>query len=122
MINYIACFACVPDSCIINIYEPGDCIPPHIDIHDFVRPFSTVLFLSEYNIMFGHKLKIVGSGEFIGSASIAILVGFVLVLSGNGAYLPKHCIPVVSFKRISVTFRKLDKAKRPHNFKLDSNL
>ena len=22
-----------PDSCIINFYEVGDCIPPHIDSH-----------------------------------------------------------------------------------------
>ena len=27
-----------PDSAIINIYEPEDCIPPHIDHHDFTRP------------------------------------------------------------------------------------
>ncbi|KAH0468933.1 hypothetical protein IEQ34_002165 [Dendrobium chrysotoxum] len=110
---------CVPDSCIINIYEPGDCILPHIDSHDFVRPFSTVSFLNEYNIMFGHKLKSVGPGEFIGSASIPLPVGFMLVLNGNGDDLAKHCIPTVSYKRISVTFRKMDKAKQPHNFKLD---
>lgn len=29
--------SCVPDSCIVNIYDEGDCIPPHIDNHDFVR-------------------------------------------------------------------------------------
>eukprot|EP01018_Ginkgo_biloba_P006741 Gb_09806 [translate_table: standard] len=27
---------CVPDNCIINIYEVGDCIPPHIDHHNFL--------------------------------------------------------------------------------------
>ncbi|KAH0461795.1 hypothetical protein IEQ34_009370 [Dendrobium chrysotoxum] len=75
--------SCVSDSCIINIYEPGDCIPPHIDSHDFVRS--------------------------------------VLVLNGNGSDLAKHCIPAVSYKRIYVTFRKMDKEKRPHNFKLDSD-
>lgn len=31
-----------PDSAIINIYEPEDCIPPHIDHHDFTRPFCTL--------------------------------------------------------------------------------
>ncbi|KAI0501440.1 hypothetical protein KFK09_016385 [Dendrobium nobile] len=120
--SHILPINCVPDSCIINIYEPGDCIPPHIDSHDFVRPFYIVSFLSECNIMFGHKLKIVGSSEFIGSASIPLPVGSVLVLNGNGADLAKHCIPAVSCKRISVTFRKMDKAKRPFNFKLDSDL
>ncbi|KAH0456249.1 hypothetical protein IEQ34_014156 [Dendrobium chrysotoxum] len=95
--SHVLPISCVPDSCIINIYEPGDCIPPHIDSHDFIRPFCTVSFLSKCNIIFGHKIKIVGPGEFIGSASIPLPVG------------------------ISVTFRKIDKAKQPHNFKFDSN-
>ncbi|KAH0466774.1 hypothetical protein IEQ34_004197 [Dendrobium chrysotoxum] len=46
----------------------------------------------------------------------------VLVLNGNGTDLAKYYIPAVSCKRISVTFRKMDKAKRPHNFKLDLDL
>lgn len=66
---------CVPDSCIVNIYEEGDCIPPHIDNHDFVRPFCTVSFLSECNIVFGSNLKVVGAGEFAGSIPIALPVG-----------------------------------------------
>ncbi|KAL0912203.1 hypothetical protein M5K25_018163 [Dendrobium thyrsiflorum] len=119
--SHVLPISCVPDSCIINIYEPGDCIPPHIDSHDFVRPFCTVSFLSKSNIIFGHKIKIVGPGEFIGSASIPLPVGSVLVFNGNGADLAKHCIPAVSYKRISVTFRKMDKAKQPTNFKLDSD-
>lgn len=66
---------CVPDSCIINIYEEGDCIPLHIDNHDFVRPFCTVSFLSECNIVFGSNLKIVGPGEFAGAIAIPLPVG-----------------------------------------------
>ena len=66
---------CVPDSCIVNIYEEGDCIPPHIDNHDFVRPFCTVSFLSECNIVFGSNLKIVGPGEFDGSIAIPLPMG-----------------------------------------------
>ncbi|KAH0463005.1 hypothetical protein IEQ34_007587 [Dendrobium chrysotoxum] len=66
---------CVHDSCIINIYEPGDYIPPHIDSHDFVRPFSTLSCLSECNII------------------------YVFVLNGNKADFAKNCIPTVSFKR-----------------------
>lgn len=57
---------CVPDSCIVNIYEEGDCIPPHIDHHDFLRPFCTVSLLSDCNILFGSNLKVVGAGEFEG--------------------------------------------------------
>ena len=66
---------CVPDSCIVNIYEEGDCIPPHIDNQDFVRPFCTVSFLSECNIVFGSNLKVVGAGEFSGPIAIPLPVG-----------------------------------------------
>ncbi|XP_054818587.1 RNA demethylase ALKBH9B-like isoform X1 [Prosopis cineraria] len=104
---------CVPDSCIVNIYEEGDCIPPHIDNHDFVRPFCTVSFLSECNIVFGSNLKIAGAGEFNGSVAIPLPVGSVLVLNGNGADVAKHCVPAVSSKRISITFRRMDVSKRP---------
>lgn len=71
--------SCIPDSCIVNIYEQGDCIPPHIDSHDFVRPFCTVSFLSECNILFGTGLKVLGPGEFAGSFSIQLPVGYVLL-------------------------------------------
>ncbi|KAL0927487.1 hypothetical protein M5K25_001659 [Dendrobium thyrsiflorum] len=87
-----------------------------------LESFSTVSFLSECNIISGHTLKMVGPGEFIGSASITLSITSVLVLNDNGASLVKHCIPTVSCKRIYVTFRKMDKAKRSHNFKLDSDL
>ncbi|KAJ7953115.1 oxidoreductase, 2OG-Fe(II) oxygenase family protein [Quillaja saponaria] len=104
---------CVPDSCIVNIYDEGDCIPPHIDNHDFVRPFCTVSFLSECNIVFGTDLNVVGAGEFAGSIAIPLPVGSVLVLNGNGADVAKHCVPAVPTKRISITFRRMDESKRP---------
>ncbi|KAF8100113.1 hypothetical protein N665_0230s0001 [Sinapis alba] len=104
---------CVPDSCIVNIYDEGDCIPPHIDNHDFLRPFCTISFLSECNILFGSNLNIEGPGEFSGSFSIPLPVGSVLVLNGNGADVAKHCVPAVPTKRISITFRKMDESKRP---------
>lgn len=107
---------CVPDSCIVNIYDEGDCIPPHIDNHDFLRPFCTVSFLSECDILFGSNLKIEGPGEFSGSYSLLLLVGSVLVLKGNGADVAKHCVPAVPKKRISITFRKMDESKRPVGF------
>uniref|UniRef100_A0ACD5ZPK1 Uncharacterized protein n=1 Tax=Avena sativa TaxID=4498 RepID=A0ACD5ZPK1_AVESA len=113
---------CVPDSCIVNMYEPGDCIPPHIDSHDFVRPFCTVSFLSECNILFGSSLKIAGPGEFTGSFAIPLPVGSVLIINGNGADVAKHCVPAVPSKRISITFRKMDPAKRPFSFKDDPEL
>ena len=66
---------CVPNSCIINIYDKDDCIPPHIDHHDFVRPFCTVSFLTECNILFGSELKVLGPGDFSGSAAIPLPMG-----------------------------------------------
>ncbi|XP_031389261.1 RNA demethylase ALKBH9B isoform X2 [Punica granatum] len=113
---------CVPDSCIVNIYEEGDCIPPHIDNHDFVRPFCTVSFLSECNIRFGSNLKVIGAGEFEGSMAISLPVGSVLVLNGNGADVAKHCVPAVPTKRISITFRRMDESKRPKNYAPEPDL
>ncbi|KAG2240768.1 hypothetical protein Bca52824_090513 [Brassica carinata] len=113
---------CVPDSCIVNIYDEGDCIPPHIDNHDFLRPFCTVSFLSECDILFGSNLKIDGPGEFSGSYSLPLPVGSVLVLKGNGADVAKHCVPAVPQKRISITFRKMDESKRPVGFTPDPDL
>ncbi|CAI9780566.1 unnamed protein product [Fraxinus pennsylvanica] len=114
--------SCVPDSCIVNIYEEGDCIPPHIDNHDFVRPFCTVSFLSECEILFGSNLKIVGPGDFAGSFAIPLPVGSVLVLKGNGADVAKHCVPAVPTRRISITFRKMDESKLPIGYVPESDL
>ncbi|WOK92936.1 hypothetical protein Cni_G01628 [Canna indica] len=113
---------CIPDSCIVNIYEPGDCIPPHIDSHDFVRPFCTVSFLSECNIVFGSSLQVFGPGEFTGPMAISLPLGSVLVMNGNGADVAKHCVPAVPSKRISITFRKMDESKWPIDFVPESDL
>jgi alkylated DNA repair protein alkB family protein 5 len=72
--------SCIPNSCIVNIYDEGDCIPPHIDHHDFVRPFCTVSFLTECNILFGSNLKILSPGEFLGPVSIPLPIGYVSIL------------------------------------------
>ncbi|XP_057970792.1 RNA demethylase ALKBH9B-like isoform X1 [Malania oleifera] len=113
---------CVPNSCIVNIYYEGDCIPPHIDHHDFLRPFCTVSFLTKCNILFGSNLKILSPGEFSGPVSIPLPVGSVLVLNGNGADVAKHCVPSVPAKRISITFRKMDDNKLPFKFLPDPEL
>ncbi|KAA8545528.1 hypothetical protein F0562_020312 [Nyssa sinensis] len=107
---------CVPNSCIVNIYDEGDCIPPHIDHHDFLRPFCTVSFLTECKILFGANLKILSPGEFAGPISIPLPVGSVLILNGNGADVAKHCVPGVPAKRISITFRRMDESKMPYRY------
>ncbi|KAJ0228970.1 2-oxoglutarate [Hirschfeldia incana] len=105
---------CVPDCCVVNIYDEGDCIPPHVDNHDFLRPFCTVSFLSECNILFGSNLKLEENGDYSGgSYSLPLPIGSVLVLNGNGANVAKHCVPEVPTKRISITFRKMNESKRP---------
>ncbi|XP_043720136.1 RNA demethylase ALKBH9B-like isoform X2 [Telopea speciosissima] len=113
---------CVPNSCIVNIYDKGDCIPPHIDHHDFLRPFCTLSLLTECKILFGSNLKIDGPGEFSGPIVIPLPVGSVLVLQGNGSDVAKHCVPGVPAKRISITFRKMDDSKLPFKFKPDPEL
>lgn len=114
--------SCVPDSCIVNIYDEGDCIPPHIDHHDFVRPFCTVSFLTECKIVFGTSLKIVNPGQFSGPFSLPLPLGSVLILNGNGADVAKHCVPSVPAKRISITFRKMDVKKQPYRYTPDPEL
>ncbi|GAB4860273.1 RNA demethylase alkbh9b [Ancistrocladus abbreviatus] len=114
--------SCVPDSCIVNIYEEGDCIPPHIDSHDFVRPFCTISFLTECSIVFGTDLKAVGPGDFRGSFALPLPVGSVLVLNGNSADVAKHCVPAVPTKRISITFRRMDESKRPIDYAPEPDL
>ncbi|KAK2966651.1 hypothetical protein RJ640_002349 [Escallonia rubra] len=113
---------CIPNSCIVNIYDEGDCIPPHIDHHHFLRPFCTVSFLAQCNILFGSNLKIVGEGEFAGPVSTPLPLGSVLILNGNGADIAKHCVPAVPARRISITFRKMDDSKLPFNFVPDPEL
>ena len=102
-----------PDTCIINLYSEGDCIPPHIDHHDFTRPFVTLSLVSEQSILFGTDIKIVDQGEFDAPFALPLPVGSVLVLDGNGADVAKHCVPSVRSDRISITFRRIDQRRAP---------
>lgn len=113
---------CIPNSCVVNIYDEGDCIPPHIDHHDFLRPFSTVSLLSECDILFGSNLKVISPGEFVGPAPINLPMGSVFIFNDNGADIAKHCVPSVRTKRISITFRRVDDSKLPFNFSPDPEL
>lgn len=96
-----------PDTCIVNFYSEGDCIPPHIDHHDFTRPFVTLSLLTEQKILFGANIAIVDEGQFSAPFEQQLPVGSVLVLDGNGANVAKHCVPSVVADRISITFRKI---------------
>ncbi|XP_020590026.1 RNA demethylase ALKBH5-like [Phalaenopsis equestris] len=113
---------CIPNSCIINIYEKGSCIPPHIDHHGFVRPFYTVSFISRSNILFRNEINIIGPGEFRGSIEIPLPMGSMLVLKGNGADLAKYCILGVRYPRVFVIFRRIQDDKIPWGFLPDLEL
>ncbi|XP_020593215.1 RNA demethylase ALKBH5-like [Phalaenopsis equestris] len=113
---------CIPNSCIINIYEAGDCIPPHVDRHDFVRPVCTVSFINKCNIMFRTEIQIVGDGEFQGFVEIPLPVGSILVLKGNGADVAKHCIPGVLYPRNSITLKRMNEEKVPFRFRPDPKI
>ncbi|KAI3667439.1 hypothetical protein L6452_42497 [Arctium lappa] len=113
---------CVPNSYIVNIYDEGDCIPPHIDHHDFLRPFCTISFLTECNILFGSNLMIVGPREFAGPVSIPLHIRSVFILKGNGADVAKHCVPAVPAKRISITLRRMDESNILYGYSPDPEL
>jgi len=110
-----------PDTCIINYYSEGDCIPPHIDHHDFTRPFVTLSLLSEQSILFGRTIGIVNDGEFDAPFSQRLPKGSVLVLDGNGANVAKHCVPAVSEDRVSITFRRIGNKVRMKPFQGTGN-
>ncbi|KAK8919186.1 hypothetical protein KSP39_PZI021544 [Platanthera zijinensis] len=114
--------SCVPDSCRVNIYEPGDFEPRNIDSNDFVRPFCTASFLNEGSLNFGSNPKDNDAVEFTGSTAILLPVGSALVFNGKGANVAKHCVAAVPSKRISITFRKMEKPKRPQGLPFKPDL
>ncbi|ERM98863.1 hypothetical protein AMTR_s00220p00028550 [Amborella trichopoda] len=107
---------CIPNSCVVDIYDEGDFMPPLIDHHDFVRPLCTLSLLNECSILFGTNLQCVEPGVFEGPMALPLPIGSVLVLNGNSADVAKHCMPVVPSKRISITFKKMDNRRLPFSF------
>ena len=96
-----------PDSAIVNSYTTGDCIPPHVDHHDFLRPFVTLSLVSEQPILFGQHIVTPVPGAFNADCEMRLPRRSVLVLAGNGANLAKHCVPCVTAPRLSVTLRRM---------------
>ena len=80
-----------PDSCIVNIYNNDDCIPPHVDHMSYPRPFCTMSLLSEAPIVLGIKLTPIDEGQFAGPVKVSLPRRSVLVLDGNSANVAKHC-------------------------------
>ena len=97
-----------PDSCIINQYGEGDCIPPHIDHESYERPISTLSLLGEEAMLLGTKFKTVKNCTWkpIVGQSVVLPRRSLLVLGGNSGNISKHCISACARRRISITLRK----------------
>ncbi|KAL7514957.1 hypothetical protein ACHAXN_012231 [Cyclotella atomus] len=97
-----------PDSCIINQYDKGDCIPPHVDHASYYRPISTLSLLGEEPMLVGSKFRTVRSCTWIPTVgkTIPLPRRSLLVLGGNSGNIAKHCISSCKGKRISITLRK----------------
>lgn len=97
-----------PDSCIINQYDKGDCIPPHVDHPSYYRPISTLSLLGEEPMLVGSKFKTVRSCTWVPTVGKAIPLPrrSLLILGGNSGNIAKHCVSSCQDKRISITLRK----------------
>lgn len=97
-----------PDSCIINQYGEGDCIPPHVDHESYERPISTLSLLGEEAMLLGTKFKTVKNCTWkpIVGQSVLLPRRSLLVLGGNSGNISKHCISACTRRRISITLRK----------------
>jgi len=96
-----------PDSLIVNVYELGDCIKPHIDDPNYERPFCTVSLSSSVQMGLGSKISVRAQGVYDCPFELTLPARSVLVLDGNGANLAKHCIPSVPQYRVSWTLRRM---------------
>ena len=97
-----------PDSCIINQYGKGDCIPPHVDHESYYRPISTLSLLGEEPMLVGTKFQTVKSCTWkptVGT-SVPLPRRSLLLLGGNSGNISKHCISSCRGERISITLRK----------------
>ena len=73
-----------PNTAIINIYNVGDNIPPHIDHTDYPRPFSILSLQTSSPILFGTHIIPLGSGKCKAPFSTILERRSLLVLEGNG--------------------------------------
>lgn len=97
-----------PDSCIINKYGQGDCIPPHVDHSSYYRPISTLSLLGEEPMLVGSRFRTVRACTWAPTCGLSIPMPrrSLLVLGGNSGNIAKHCISACKGPRISITLRK----------------
>ena len=99
-----------PDSCIINFYSPGDCIPPHVDHESYYRPISTLSLMGEEPILIGSRFRCRerSTWDVVKGKGLSVMLPrrSLLVLGGNSGNVAKHCISACKTHRISITLRK----------------
>lgn len=97
-----------PDSCIINQYGKGDCIPPHVDHESYSRPIVTLSLLGQEDMLVGTKFDTIKSCTWkpIIGTSIPLPRRSLLLLGGNSGNIAKHCVSSCKGDRISITLRK----------------
>ena len=101
-----------PDQCIVNEYEPGQGISPHVDCEPcFGKVIASISLLSPCVMTFSHL-------ERPYSVTQSLLPGSLLVMTGEARYKWKHGIPARKSdtvdgetwqrsRRISITFREV---------------
>ena len=117
----------LPDSCTVNLYNPGQWIPPHIDNPQFERPIVTVSLRSTQVMTAGRGMRwpegkdpsdvfAEGSDPAQRSGEEAIIClpkNSAVSLRGDAADVYEHAVPPVSDFRASLTFRKLGDVSDP---------
>jgi len=98
-----------PDSATIDIFNQGDCMPPHSEHQDFLRPIFTLTLGSDQQqrIVMGQKVRVREAGQFESDVDLAIPNGSVLARQSHSANVPKLAVPSVSSHHVRVTFRKM---------------
>ena len=96
------------DTCVANVYDTGNWIPPHVDSEKFERPFCTLSLLSAQRVCFGDSIA-GAAGRWSGAAHrFEMPVGSVLRVDGVAAGPScQHALYCATAPRISLTFRRL---------------
>ena len=130
-----------PDSVTVNLYNPGQWIPPHIDNPQFERPIVTVSLRSTQPMTLGRGMRWPEgkdpsevfkqssegslSAKFDDStqkregeeAIVTLPKNSAVSLRGAAADSYEHAVPPVSNFRASLTFRKLGDLEDPETVK-----
>ena len=97
-----------PDSCIINSYVKGDCIPPHTDHAAYARPILTLSLLGEEPMLVGSSFRNVRACCWEPTIGRAVLLPrrSLLLLGGKSGSVAKHCVSACGGPRVSITLRR----------------